>query len=225
MNDTLVLVVAAAVVAFLFFKLKNEGAWADELGAGPRPGGASGSPQDTNALQHSIGAAAGVGACVAGGAALGAPQLGGALAPACGALGSFVAPYVAKGFVAGAKAVASGAKFTAEKVYEGAKIATNTGQTILSNPFAITPMATGAAAKVAGAGASLLDRGATTLWNKAPAPVKLAAAPLYATTKVTTTAVKAVAPVVTKAAGALASGTKAATSAVASGVNKVLGFL
>jgi len=224
-NNTLVLVAVAAVVAFLFFRFKGSGSWAEELGAGPRPGGASGSPQDTNALEHSIGAAVGVGACAAGAAVAGAPQLGGALAPACGALGSFVAPYVKEGVVEGAKAVGAGAKFVAQKVYQGAKFGTNTGQAILTDPFAAVTMPTAAVAKGAGAGASYIDRFTTSAFHKAPAPVKLAAAPVYVATKVTTTAVKAAAPLVSKTTGALASGAKAATSAVGAGVNKVLGFL
>ncbi len=221
MDNTLVIVVAAAVAVFLFFKFKNEGAWAEQLGAGPRPGGANGSPQDANALEHAIGAAAGAGVCAGGAAALGAPQVGGALAPACAALGSFVAPYVKEGAVYAAKETAAGATFVAQKVYQGAKIATNTGQTILSDPFAAVRVPTQAVTKVATVASDVGGRAIGALWSKAPAPVKVATAPLYFASKTITTGVKAAAPIV----NTLASGTKAATSAVTSTTNKVLGYL
>ncbi len=225
MNDTLGIVLAAAVVAFLFFKYRSSSA-AEPLGAPPRPGGASGSPQDSDALEHSIGAAVGAGGCAAGAAALGAPQLGGALAPACAALGSFVAPYVEKGAVFAAKKTAAGAVFLASKSVEGAKWGMNQGQAALSDPLGtafVKP--TQLATKVAGTSAGLVDRFSSSLFHKAPAPVQLALAPVYVTTKVTARAVAIAAAGAGKVTGALSSGVKSATNAVSSGVHKVLGFL
>jgi len=223
MSDTLGIVLAAAVVAFLFFKFRSSSA--EPLGAPPRPGGASGSPQDSDALEHSIGAAVGAGGCAAGAAALGAPQLGGALAPACAALGSFVAPYVEKGAVFAAKKTIAGAKFLGSESVAGAKFAMNEGQAILTNPFAATLKPTQIASSLASKGAGAFDRLSSAAFHKAPAPVQLAVAPVYVAAKVTAKSVALAAFAAGKATGALSSGAKAATQAVSSGVHKVLGFL
>jgi len=222
MNALAVLVVAVVLYVFL----QRSGAFGDALGSPPRPGGADGSPNDANGYEHAIGAAAGAAACAAGGAALGVPQLGAQLAPACGALGGWAAPYVRKGVVAGAKGVAEGATYAYHAAESGVRLGMSAGQAVLEQPFdsaIIKPYQIGL--KVTTTGVSALERGTSAVWHKLPAPLKVATAPVYVTSKVAATTVKTVSAVATPVLGTLSSGVKSATTAISSPVKTVLGWL
>lgn len=218
------LVVVIAAVAFLYYRSTRVAQPTAQLGLPPRPGGANGSPGDKNALAHSIGAAVGAGSCLAVATYYGQPAIGKAAAPICGAIGSFVAPYVEKGAVAGAKAVAKGAVAVSHGAVAGAKLAVHEGKVVLEDPFAPAFQVTKGATSVLTGASSVLSRGASLI-QKGPPVVQIVGAPVVVAAKVTAPLVKGAAAVANKTTGALESGAKAATHAVASGVHAVLGFL
>lgn len=218
-TDEVLLLGGGLVLAYLVF---NRGATgrADSTSASGVP------PNKGTNLEAAIGGAIGAGACLAAGAALGAPQAGAAAAGLCATIGGKLAPaavaagkWVGHETAAGAKAVASGAVAGAKL---GAAAAAGAVNELYNNPAAVVTVPTQIAGRLVGGATKLADRGTAAIWGALPAPLKLATAPIYVPAKLTIAAAGKVAGVAGAGAGALATGAKAATNAVSGAAKKIL---
>lgn len=204
MNENNLFLLAA--VGFLVWYVLQRQERSRIMAAGDAPAGGI-PPRTGPPLDAALGGAIGAGACVVGGAALGAPQVGAALAPLCSALGAKAATYAKEGAVfvgrkigQGAEEVGKGAAFLGKEVGKGAAFigekAYEGGKELLTNPIETsTHLAAGTVRAV--------DRLVDEAYSNSPTIVKIPLAP-----------VKVATAVASKTAGAIESGAKEVTGAV-----------
>lgn len=218
-DDNFPLLVAGGVLLYLIYTGKlNLTGRADKTAASgvpPRPG--------TNLV-----GALGAGACVAAATAYGMPALGVAAAPLCSA----VAPYAVKGAVFLAEKTWDGAKFVGEKTADvavfvgentlsGLKATGTEARDLVLHPVDTVTKRVDQTLALTGGGLNLVDRGVTAGYGALPTYLKVAAAPAYAVTKVSTKAADVAVDVTRGAVGATKTVVNTVTSALGFGSSKV----
>lgn len=219
-GDKIFYVVAAGVLLWLVVRKTSANGYARSDQVSANGLGPAQRPRD---LTSAIGGFAGSAACSAGGAALGVPQLGIAVAPLCGALGSQLAPAlsaggkfigkeIGKGSVFVAKEAYAGASFVGSKTVAGLKLAGNTVIGAVENPIGFSAGAletsVGIGASVVHHTTSIVDRAASAGYAALPLPLKVATAPVYVAEKIVTKTADVAVDVGKKAVGAVTGAAK-----------------
>jgi len=223
------LIAAGAGAAYLYFLRKpgpGEPGYVsanDASALGVPPGQSNGRGSN---LTAAIGGAIGAGACIGVASYFGATAVGVAAAPVCAKGGAAAAPYVKKGAVFVAKETAKGAVFVAKQTAAGAKFAGRTVQNevvkTIQNPLTDPINKSIGLTNLTQSGLHVVDRGVTSLYGNAPAPIKAVLLPGVVATKLGTklgdagaSLAKSTANSAKKVGGAIEGGAKKAEHAIA----------